>query len=90
MSLPTMDLGSIIKTKNFFLPEGQIVLGQWAKPSTPQELEESLCIDLDLDLYSRPWPKAKEGLVEGQKRPRTKVKALPQELEVSPRSGLYL
>ena len=55
-------------------------------------------------LGPRPWPKAKKGLVKGQKRigqrpkrpwPKAK-KALakgqspPQELEVSPRSGLYL
>ena len=35
-----------------------------------------------INLDSRPWPKAKEGSPEGQ--------STPQELEVSPHSGLYL
>ena len=49
-----------------------------------------------INLDSRPWPKAKQGLAKGQKALAEGQKALaegqspPQGLEVSPRSGLFL
>ena len=76
-----LDLDSWYKIRLKALAEGQTRIGQRPNKDRPKAKQRSAKDQKGLSQRSnKDWPKAKKALAEGQ--------SPPQELEVSPRSGL--